>query len=280
MTQAQQVWVLGGGGLGGIAWELGMLMGLADEGVSPSPDATLLGTSAGAAVAAQLAGGTPIAELYERQLGGVPWEVTRSMSPGALVRFLTAGVFSRSPEAMGRTLGQAALKRKNVGTPEERRAVIDGRLPVKEWTKADLRIATVDATTGAIRIITRADGIGLVDAVGASCAIPLVYPPVMLEGHPYVDGGIRTTANLDLAPGTGPVICLSPSSTALNRWGRLSEQRKRLGADRIVEIVEMGPEAKAAQGRNALDRTIVPGVAAAGRAQGRADAARIAAVLA
>lgn len=53
------VWVLGGGGVAGIAWEVGILTGLADEGVTVAPDAVLIGTSSGAVVGAQLSSGTP-----------------------------------------------------------------------------------------------------------------------------------------------------------------------------------------------------------------------------
>ena len=58
---ARPVWVLGGGGVAGIAWEVGILAGLADEGVTVTPDAVLIGTSAGAVVGAQVASGTPAA---------------------------------------------------------------------------------------------------------------------------------------------------------------------------------------------------------------------------
>ena len=64
--------VLAGGGIAGIAWETGVLLGIQDE----APSAVrrllhadiLLGTSAGSAVAAQISSGTSLAELYARQL--------------------------------------------------------------------------------------------------------------------------------------------------------------------------------------------------------------------
>ncbi|WP_457100379.1 patatin-like phospholipase family protein [Microbacterium sp. P5_E9] len=69
----QPIWVLGGGGVAGIAWEIGILTGLADEGAVVAPDAVVLGTSAGAVVGAQVTSGIPLAELYARQEAGVPW---------------------------------------------------------------------------------------------------------------------------------------------------------------------------------------------------------------
>src|SRR5690606_16605786 len=72
MTDVNRALVLAGGGLAGIAWETGVLLGICDE----SPDAgqkllavdVLLGASAGSAVAAQVGSGVPLEELFARQL--------------------------------------------------------------------------------------------------------------------------------------------------------------------------------------------------------------------
>jgi NTE family protein len=53
---ASRALVLGGGGVAGIAWELGLLAGLADEGVDLTIADLIIGTSAGSAVAAQITG--------------------------------------------------------------------------------------------------------------------------------------------------------------------------------------------------------------------------------
>ena len=65
--------ILAGGGLAGIAWETGILRGIADE--SPATARALLdsdvlvGTSAGSTVAAQISGPLPLEQLFERQVG-------------------------------------------------------------------------------------------------------------------------------------------------------------------------------------------------------------------
>jgi NTE family protein len=59
--------VLGGGGLSGIAWETGVLAGLAASGADVTAADYVLGTSAGATVAAQLGSGQSLTELFERQ---------------------------------------------------------------------------------------------------------------------------------------------------------------------------------------------------------------------
>src|SRR4051812_10340340 len=61
--------VLGGGGVVGIAWELGVIEALAHEGALDTTTAqTLVGTSAGSVVSAQLACGRSIDDLVAEQL--------------------------------------------------------------------------------------------------------------------------------------------------------------------------------------------------------------------
>ncbi|MEH6781999.1 MAG: patatin-like phospholipase family protein [Rhodoglobus sp.] len=269
--------VLGGGGVAGIAWETGVIAGLADEGVDVTAARASFGTSAGAAVAAQVTSGVPIERLYENQLAGVPFEISNSLSVGSTVKFVLAQLLPGNQHQSSRRVGKFALHAA-VGLEAKRHAVIEKRLPSHSWPDADLHIVVVDALTGVERIITQADGIALVDAVEASCAVPMVWPAVELDGRVYIDGGVRSPANLDLAPGDGPVIALVPLTIAFRRANRIAEQVKAL-APRKVEVVEMSPEAKAAQGRNSLDNSVVPAVAVAGREQGRREAARIRAAI-
>ncbi len=66
--------VLGGGGLAGIAWHTGALLGLVGAGLDLDGADLVVGTSAGATVAAQLAGGTPLEAWFERQVDAGPPE--------------------------------------------------------------------------------------------------------------------------------------------------------------------------------------------------------------
>jgi NTE family protein len=45
--------------------------------------------------------------------------------------------------------------------------------------------------------------VALADAVVASCAIPAWYPPVVIDGRPYVDGGAVSNTSVDVLAGTG-----------------------------------------------------------------------------
>src|SRR3984885_15307612 len=60
--------VLGGGGVAGIAWTTGLLFGLSEQGVDLRDAELIVGTSAGAAVAAQLGSPLSLGELFQRQV--------------------------------------------------------------------------------------------------------------------------------------------------------------------------------------------------------------------
>ncbi|MGH3715058.1 MAG: patatin-like phospholipase family protein, partial [Micromonosporaceae bacterium] len=60
--------VLGGGGLAGAAWQLGLVAGLADHGVQLRTADVVIGTSGGATTAVQLTGPEPTEHLFTAQL--------------------------------------------------------------------------------------------------------------------------------------------------------------------------------------------------------------------
>ncbi|WP_329575729.1 patatin-like phospholipase family protein [Streptomyces sp. NBC_01361] len=179
--------VLGGGGLSGIGWICGILHGLAAAGADLRNADTVIGTSAGSVVGAQLTSGrlTP-AELYERQLAAPVGEIPGHLSPAATLRHARAALTSRTPEDFGRKVGHIALA---ADTPDEatRRAVIAGRLVSHSWPERPFLVTAVRATTGEFRVLDRGSGVGLVDAVAASCAVPGVWPPVTFEDSRWID---------------------------------------------------------------------------------------------
>ncbi len=73
-------------------------------------------------------------------------------------------------------------------------------------------------------VFNRESGISLLDAVAASCAVPLVWPAATINGKRYIDGGVRSSANADLATGCGRVVVLAPILASLRRSGRISRQ--------------------------------------------------------
>lgn len=127
MAAARRALVLGGGGVTGVAWELGLIAGLAERGLDLAAADLIVGTSAGSVVGAQVLSGRSIEDLYEAQLADPGGEIAARMGVGAMARFLIASLW---PDARaGRSyLGHAALAARTV-SEAQRRAVIESRLP-------------------------------------------------------------------------------------------------------------------------------------------------------
>jgi NTE family protein len=270
--------VLGGGGVTGVAWETGVLAGLSQAGLDLSTAGLLVGTSAGAAVAAQLASGTPLATLLELQLAGSAKEIPARLGPALLARYLWVMLTRRKPVEFGRAMGRLAL---DAGTVDEaaRREVIVSRLPSHDWPERPLKLTAVNARTGAFRVFDRDARVPLVDAVAASCAVPGVWPPVSLEGAKWIDGGMRSAVNADLAAGRARVVILAPIPGGFGAMPSVDAQAEALrAAGSVVVVVSPDRDAKARMGRNSLDPAQRAAAAQAGYRQAALELDRVAAV--
>ncbi|NBM18592.1 patatin-like phospholipase family protein [Streptomyces sp. GC420] len=271
--------VLGGGGLTGIGWEIGVLHGLARAGVDLTTAGLVVGTSAGSVVGAQLTSGllTP-EELYERQLVPPDGETAAHMGAMIMARFAWGVVRSRDAKSYGMRMGRMALAAR---TPREaeRRAVIAQRLVSHEWPARRLVVTAVDAVTGEFRAFGAGDGVPLVDAVSASCAVPGVWPPVTIGGRRWIDGGVRSAANADLASGYARVVVLAPVTVGGGPVPAARAQAARLAAEgsRVV-LITPDRAARDAFGRNVLDPERRAPAARAGLAQAAAHAEDVARV--
>lgn len=127
---AARALVLGSGGLTGIAWATGLLLGLERLGLRYSLSGLIVGTSAGSAVAAQLSGPTSLEELYQAQLDGRVAELPGALGPRGILRLVLALRGTDERKALTR-VGALALGARTVAVPL-RRAVIEQRLPVHE----------------------------------------------------------------------------------------------------------------------------------------------------
>ncbi|MFD9790144.1 patatin-like phospholipase family protein [Streptomyces sp. NPDC059070] len=268
--------VLGAGGITGVGWEIGMLYGLAEADVDVTGAELVVGSSAGSVVGAQITSGAiGLPELYERQLARADGEIPARLGPATVLRFARAALTSRTPEEYGRKLGRVATA---AGTAEgaARREVIAGRLVSHEWPARRLRITAVAADSGELRIFDRDGGVGLVDAVAASCAVPGVWPAVTAEGVQWIDGGVHSPANAQLAAGYDRVLVLAPLSFG---GGPLDSPRtqvaKLTAAGARVELITPDPAARRAFGRNSLEPARRAPAARAGRAQAAAHAAAV-----
>jgi NTE family protein len=268
--------VLGGGGITGIAWEIGVLAGLAEAGVDLTAADLVVGTSAGSVVGAQVLGAATIEELYAEQLRDASGEAVHRVGLGVLLRFAAASLWPRDERLARARLGRAALGARTV--PEsERIAVFERGLGGRSWPDRRLLVTAVDAENGEPAVFDRDRGVPLVLALAASCAVPMVWPPVTIDGHRYVDGGVRSVANADLATGCDRVVVLAPITAAARRSGRISAQLASLGPGVRSAIVSPDARARRAIGRNVLDPGRRAAAARAGRAQAAAEAPAVAA---
>ena len=278
MSDQRTALVLGGGGITGIAWEIGVLAGLAEAGVDLSGADLVVGTSAGSVVGAQVTCGAALETLYERQLEPPTQEKVARMTRGNLARYAWAMLTSRGHDVeFRRRVGALALAAEKAGltpTEQERLDVIGSRLVSTQWPERKLVITAVDAETGEFRTFDRDSGVPLLQAVAASCAVPGVYPPVTIDGRRCVDGGMRSAANADLAQDYDRVVVLAPIPGGIGPMASVDAQVTSLVSR--VAVVSPDKASRAAIGRNVLDPAARAGSARAGRAQAASVVDRVA----
>ncbi|MEU8143315.1 patatin-like phospholipase family protein [Nonomuraea sp. NPDC048901] len=233
----RRVLVLGGGGVTGIAWELGMLAGLAEHEVDLSSADVVIGTSAGAVVGAQLACGLDLRQRYEAQLVPVAGETAPQGVAKALFKLAWASVRAGTDaRAFRERMGRMALKAKTSSEEERLLTVAEWLGGATEWPTRELLITAVDAASGEFTVFDAASGTDLVRAVAASCSSPGVRPPITIGECRYTDGGIRSPLNLDLAKGCSHVVALAPVTRAGGPVETVEQQRSKLGAAQVVVI--------------------------------------------
>ncbi len=272
--------VLAGGGVAGIAWELGVLRGIQD--VDPDLASGLIGadvivgTSAGSAVAAQITSGTALEDLYRAQLAERSGEIEVDLDMDSLMaRFTAAIAGATTAGVINRRIGALALATPTVDE-STRRLAVAARLPGPAWPGRVVLLPAVDAESGELVIFTRDSGVALVDAVAASCAVPGIWPPVTIGGRRYIDGGVRSGTNADLAAGCDRVLVITPTSAdAPAPWGNLDQEIESLRPAE-VQVVDADAASAAAFGTNPLSPATRGPSARAGRGIGQSRAASLA----
>jgi NTE family protein len=264
---AKRALVLGGGGVTGVAWELGLIAGLVAEGIDLPAADMIIGTSAGSVVGAQIASAQDPERLYQRQLEPPVGEIPARLGWTLLARWAWIYLTTPDPARMRRRIGKLALAARTV--PEaERRAVLEGRLTEHDWPARPLKLTTIDAATGEFVVFDAAGDASLLDAVSASCAVPGVWPPVTIGRRRYIDGGMRSSANADLADGCQRVVIIAPLARGTSRSPGPNQQAETLRAGGAkVTVISPDQAALAAIGRNVLDPARRAPAARAGRAQ-------------
>jgi NTE family protein len=293
--------VLGGGGAAGNAWEIGVIAGLAEAALDMTEAADLvIGTSSGATAAAQVRSGIPPAELFASVLSPPVQPVGQNRErppslPMATVfeRMRDISAAATSAADLQRAMGAFGLESDSILGPgaEWRRAMVAARLPRHEWPDRPMIVVAIDAHTGELAAFDRDSGVDLVDAVTASTALPGSTPTHSINGSHYINGGVRSAENADLATGYANVVVLSPFGgrsgplpegqfEGLRRqpeWGMdLASQVEVLRKQGShVEVITPDPDSRAAMGTNQMDlATRIPS-ARAGFAQGKQEATRV-----
>ena len=299
--------VLGGGGAAGQAWQIGIIAGLADAGLDLTQAADLvIGTSAGATTAAQVRSGIPAAALLAAVLSGParPAGHSRKRPPSlpmatVFERMRAISAAATSAAGLQRAMGAFGLECDATLAPtaEQRRATVAARLPSHQWPQRPMIVVAINAHTGELAAFDRDCGAGLVDAVTASTALPGLTPTHLINGTRYIDGGVRSTDNADLASGYANVVVLSPLGGRSQRpsepgadpagqfeglrrppqWGTdLASQAQALRKQGShVEVITPDTDSRAAMGTNQMDPATRIPTARAGFTQGKQEAARV-----
>jgi NTE family protein len=302
--------VLGGGGVTGIAWESGVLQGLADAGFDIRGWDMVVGTSAGAVVGAKVLGERDFEAWFATQLLDditAEDEIVRVLAgrigarcifaarrrrlrwlPRLWLTATTAETFIRHAARRRSRHATAALD----GAPPRRiaapnsmlaraaalglvaRTVPEARFveiianalePVREWPRG--LVVTAIALDGSTVAFDASSGIDLARAVAASTAVPLLFPPIVVGGQPYIDGGMGSQTHAHVAVGIDEVLVVAP----INMGALGSEMIELVAAGGRVDVVEPSVAAGRALGRDLelLDPARRALAARAGREDGR-----------
>jgi NTE family protein len=270
--------VLGGGGVLGVAWLYGLIAGLAELGLDLAEADVIIGTSAGAVVGAAIASGAEPEALYLSQLDQPADRRAPALSMLDTVRWSWMMVTTRDPVRYRTRVGRFALAARTM--PEaDRRKMNEARLPSHDWPSVPLKITAVDVRSGDLAVFDSSGTASLVDAVTASTAVPGALPPATIEGRRYMDGGVRSPANADLANGSERVLILAPVALGSGRIpGPYQQAAELASAGAKAGVVKPDNAARRVIGIRVFDTSRVAAAARAGRAQAAAAVAEVRAV--
>ncbi|MFC7533560.1 patatin-like phospholipase family protein [Actinoplanes sp. GCM10030250] len=246
--------VLGGGGVTGIAWELGVLCGLQRAGVPLGDADYVIGTSAGSVVGTVLTSGIDLGAAVAVQAQEAPPPRPGGRNGGnsvngAMAAFAVLGDPSVPAEQSRMRVGAFALSAE-VGAEEAYVSRISSLLPARDWPARELRIVAVDTADGREVVFDSTSGVPVDLAVAASCAVPGLMPPITINNKRYMDGGVRLGAGADLAAGAGHLVVIAPMA-ALDR-DRIRREMASTGAAHTL-LIEPDEAAAEAIGLNFMD---------------------------
>jgi NTE family protein len=267
--------VLGGGGITGIAWEVGVLTGLLEAGATLHEADTIIGTSAGAFVGTALSSGYDMNRLFAAQSEPSDAEIPVAASEQITTAWYHAFAIGGSdPQRVGAAMGAIAREHPEPVPIVQRRRVVEARLVTTEWP-LKLQVTAINADTGQLHIFDQTSGIALTDAVMASGAVPGVWPLVYINGRAWIDGGMVSATNARLAEGHERVVILAPMPIGYGSIPGAAEDAAAMSTNANVSLIVPDERSVAAIGPNIYDPTRRSAAATAGKAQGRSIAVTI-----
>jgi NTE family protein len=274
--------VLGGGGPVGRAWLAGLITGLRDEGVDLGQAELIVGTSAGAVAGAQFALGLDLVAIVTEEAGKpgpLLYTPAATARLGELLGDITASNGAADPDQARAAIGAKALAVDTISEDAFLARPMYAPLVGRPWPSA-LRATAVSTSTGRLAVWSEDSDVDLFRAVASSTSLPGISPAVTINGDRYMDGGVRSMLNADLAAGARSVIVVSCFSLAARSDALTREFDAVTAAGGSLTIVEPGQEQLNLSGNGAgmLDITLIPDALEASRRQAKTEATRLAAL--
>jgi NTE family protein len=200
--------VLGAGGPVGRAWQSGLIAGLIEREIDLGDASLIIGTSAGAIVGAQLALGSKFAAPSKLDLSVQAPPASSSSDLSQLLAAIARAVRSSEPEIERAKIGAFAIEAQTASEEDSIARAVFAPIRGHPWPLR-FRATALNAHTGKLQVWDASSGATLERAVASSAAIPGVWPTITIKGERYIDGGIRSMLNADLAMGCDIVIVVS-----------------------------------------------------------------------
>ena len=267
----ERAFVLAGGGATGIAWEAGIILGLRDGGIDVRDADTMIGTSAGSMVAAHLRIGTDEGNAFARIREGAPSATTAGSAPptppATSVRSCTPTPAAAAPSS-ARPLSARARRRRRSGSRRSASGSSGSRGPngacsSPRWMPRP-----------APRRVRQQSGVPRARRRRQLCRAG-VFPAVEIAGRRYVDGGLRSIANADLAAGHRRVLALAPYPVGPHLRDLPAVQLRALRPKARTHLVVPDARDVWAMGANPLDMSRGAGTFETARSHGLRIAPRV-----
>lgn len=267
--------VLGGGGVTGIAWEIGIITALLQEGIDLSDANVIIGTSAGSFVGTALASGYDMNKLYDSHFIPNESEVNVSVSSEVMKLWTEAFIYGKDDKKkIGKMFGDIAKKYPSKISKEERLAVVESRLTTTIWP-SKLKVTAVDAETGDLHVFDKDSGTSLINAVNASGAVPGLWPLVTFNDRDWIDGGMVSSTNAFLANSYDKVVILSPMPQKYGLVPSVKDDAEEMKKSATVSLIIPDNDSILAIGKNPYDPAFAASSANAGFEQGIRESAGV-----